>query len=127
MTITVTPSASATQRAMWTYDATEGRYSAAVTRTSQTDESGRTGWVWELGFLPREGVGFHYTGPLSEDLIFTHDTDPARMLRTLAGFVSAWDEAQRYPESENLGLFPAACEPFLGASEIFDLDASEDV
>lgn len=131
MSITSTEATSATQRATWTHEATEGTYTAAVTLASSlgVDEFGKSAWVWELGFLPREGVGFHYTGS-DADVIRTHDMDPLDVLGTLAVFVSAWDEAMSYgrgaPDSENRDLFPAACEPFLGAAEEFSYECGRD-
>lgn len=126
MTINVTPPDSATQRATWTHQATEGTYSAAVTRTSRTDRAGRHAWAWELAFSPADGVGFRYTGAADTDAIYAHGSDPVDVLHTLAVFVSAWDEAQRYPDSENADLFPQACAPFLGAAETFDIDTDRD-
>jgi hypothetical protein len=133
MSVSVTPPTSATQRATWTLEATEGTYSAAVTRGAAVvgrgptprDDAGRTPWSWELGFAPSEGVGFRYSGAGAP--IYTHDEDPAAVLHTLATFVSAWEEAVNYGvptygSSENADLFPASCEPFLGAADAFYAD-----
>ena len=128
MTITVTPSDSATHGAVWTHDATEGTYQASVTLQSSEppDEAGRHGWAYALRFVPQEGVGFQYTFARRAELIWSHDRDPAKVLAVLAGFVDAWDEALCYPNSENRDLFPMICEPFLGAVEQFYGDTNLD-
>jgi hypothetical protein len=125
--LTVTPETSATQRATWMLEAPEARYFAAVTllHSKGKDEAGRCAWGWELSYASfSDGLGFHYTG--TESPIWTHDKDPRKVLAILADFVSAWDEAQRYPDSENRDLFPVSCEPFLGAAEDFAADMMMD-
>ena len=100
MTIKATAAESATQRASWEHEASEGRYVAAVTRTSRQDERGAYGWAWELAFSPAGGVGVHYTGARDTDLIYAPTGGPVDVLETLSAFVSAWAEAQRrqFPE-----------------------------
>jgi hypothetical protein len=132
--VATTPRDGATQRATWKHAATEGRYSAAVTRSDVYDARGRRGWSFELGFIPAEkyvgtgSIGWHRTFADPRDMIYTaaaapDAASPHDMLRTLASLVLAWDGMIRAdPAGDYEDLFPQSCRDFLGAAELFALD-----
>ena len=104
-------------RATWV----SGEYHADVVRTDDYDHGKRI-WSWGLAwpgglYLSDETEGIH---------VPDHEDDPLNVLATLAGFLSAWDEAlaweERYHQvSENGGLFPRACIPFRDVIDEFAL------
>jgi len=111
MAVKVNPAHWATQMARW--DSADGLACAYVSRTSQRDGRGATGWAYYIGCpteVPRVGVGYTFARP--DELIYAPTGDSAEVLATLAGFVGAWaealDSADRGRESDNADLFPIA-------------------
>ena len=107
-----------TPGATWGVINSDEYYSAGVFRCGNSDEDGKREWSVVLTW-----PGGEYRSR-REHGIFAHTTDAREVLSTLASFVGAWDEAQRYEGSENRDLFPAECEPFLTVAEDFSAEAS---
>ena len=130
MTTYVSSTSSATQLAKWT--SSDGLATAMVCRTDRIDTDGKRAWKWTLSYPTRFNVhgecdiAVNYTCVDAEDIRTPGDPDPAEVLRSLSSFLDAWDEAQRYPNSENRDLFPTSCEPFLNYCEEFASDMIED-
>jgi hypothetical protein len=123
-----------TRTARWTATATEGVYRFQVTRAHDAPvDPERRAWHWHLQFWPTDGAydGQNvYVRSTTADVIWAPaQHDSVRVLASLASFLSAWDEAIRYgdSDSENRRLFPDAALPVLGAVDEFtaDMDVTE--
>ena len=123
--------------ARWTATASEGVYRFQVNRADAIpgDPIGpdRRAWHWHLRFCPTDsgvdGQNVHVTSTTADVIWAPAQHDSVRVLASLASFLSAWDEAVRYgdSDSENRGLFPDAALPVLGAVDEFtaDMDVTE--
>lgn len=99
-------------------------YGASVVRMRHTDERGAREWRITLAW-PGLGMRETWFSPYGTGIFAPmHNEDPRGVLETLASFLGAWDEAQRYEGSENRDLFPRECEPFLAVAEEFSADVS---
>lgn len=124
-TLQITAKTSATQRGRW--NAGDGVAWAAVTRQGVRDGRGAMGWSYELsGPTERENISFHHTFCADAELIYApgNEDDPREVLETLASFLSAWVEAQRYPASDNRDIFPMR---FLAWAESYAEEMTLDV
>lgn len=120
--------------ARWTHESGHGQLHGALVwldMDSPADADGKSPWKWAMWV---DVDGDEPTGSCvwsaddNSDAIKVpgeaRNTDPVKVLGTLSSFVSAWDEAYRYPGSDNAGLFSEACEFMLGVAEEFSCDLS---
>ena len=123
-----------TRTARWTATATEGVYRFQVNRAHDAPvDSERRAWHWHLQFWPTDGgdhgQNVHVRSTTADAIWAPAQHDSVRVLASLASFLSAWDEAIRYgdSDSENRRLFPDAALPVLGAVDEFtaDMDVTE--
>lgn len=102
----------------WTETDSRGEWRALVDpKPANYDEecmTRRREWVIRLDW-----PGGSWTSPEGHGIFTTEGDTGIGALGALAAFLGAWDEAQRYPGSENRDLFPKECEPFLEVVEEF--------
>lgn len=100
----------------------DGRAVAAISYSEHVDheDDGRTRYHWSLTETDRGGVA-------SGDDLRSGATGGNLVdgLRSLVGFLSAFEEARHYPDSENRALFPPEVWNVSGYAEEWALDLDD--